>query len=154
MNKTCLLALIVCMLFAGCKIMPPKVSGARAFSLTEDPNGNRAIRVEIRIDNPNAIGFRVNDPMFEVFLNSKKIGTAYSGAKLRVKARSNDYYGVYLGTDIKSWGDALGPLLSILTTGKIQFEVKGDLTARFLFWKRSLDVNISENVGLTDLLKK
>lgn len=154
MNKTCLLALMVCVLFTGCKIVSPKVSGARAFSLTEDPNGSKAIRVEIRIDNPNPIGFRVNDPMFEVFLNSKKIGTAYSGKKLRVKARSNDYYGVYLGTDIKSWKDALGPLLSILSTGKIQFEVKGDLTARFLFWKRSLDVNVSENVSLTDLLKK
>lgn len=154
MNKTCLLALIACVLFAGCKIVSPKVTGARAFSLTEDPNGNKAIRVEIRVDNPNPIGFRVNDPVFEVFLNSKKIGTAYSGKKLRVKARSNEYYGVYLGTDIKSWGDALGPLLSILTTGKIQFEVKGDLTARFLFWKRSLDVNVSENVSLTDLLKK
>lgn len=154
MNKTCLLALIVCVLFAGCRIVSPKVTGARAFSLTEDPNGNKAIRVEIRIDNPNALGFRVNDPVFEVFLNAKKIGTAYSGKKLRIKARSNDYYGVYLGTDIKSWGDALGPLLSILTTGKIQLEVKGDLTARFLFWKRSLDVNVSENVSLTDLLKK
>lgn len=154
MKNMLLPVLLMLMTLMSCKIVSPKLSGARAFSLAEDPNGNKAIRVEIRIDNPNPLGFRVNDPVFEVWLNSKKLGTAYSGKKIRVKARSNDYYGLYLGTDIKSWTDALGPLLSIFTTGKINFEIKGDLTARFLFWKRSLNVGVSENVSLNELLKK
>lgn len=109
--------------------------------------------MEIRIDNPNAIGFKIKDPVFEVFLNSKRLGKGYSGKTIRVKARSEDFYGVYLSTDIKTWKDALGPLLSILSTGKINLEVKGDMTARVLFWKKTFVVEISENVNLSDLLK-
>lgn len=153
MKKWLILIVPVIVSFSACKLVPPRVTGARAFALTEAPNGNKAIRMEIRVENPNALGFKVNDPVFEVFLNSKRIGSAFNGKPLRIKARSNNYYGIYLGTDIKSWKDALGPLLSILVTGKIQFEVKGDLTARFLFWKKTLPVRVSEEVGINELLK-
>lgn len=136
-----------------CRIVEPRVSGVRGFAFSKDPEGRNAIRMEIRVDNPNRIGFKVTDPVFEVFLNSAKLGSAYSGKVIRVKARSDDYHEVFLGTDIHSLGQVLTPLLSILNTGKIQFEVKGDMTARVLFWKRTIHVGVSEYVNIGDLLK-
>lgn len=153
MKKWLLFLGIAVMIFSGCQIQQPRVTGVRAFTLEKDPNGNRALRMEIRIDNPNFIGFKVQDPVFEVFLNSKRLGSGYSGKTIRVKARSEDFHGVYLATDIRSWKDVLGPITSILSTGKIKFEVKGDLTARVLFWKKTLVVKVSEDVNLLDLLK-
>ena len=153
MKKWILFLCIAIASFSGWKIVQPKVTGVRAFTLEQDPNGNRALRMEIRIENPNAIGFKVTDPVFEIFLNSKRLGSGYSGEVIKVKARSEDFHGVYLATDIRSWKDALGPLLSILSTGKINFEIKGDLTAKVLFWKKTVKVEVSENVNILDLLK-
>lgn len=153
MKKWLLFLGLIVVIFSGCQIQQPRVTGVRAFTLENDPNGNRALRMEIRIENRNAIGFKVQDPVFEVFLNSKRLGSGYSGKPIRVKARSEDFHGVYLGTDIKSWKDILGPITSILSTGKINFEVKGDLTARVLFWKKTITIRISEDVNLLELLK-
>ncbi len=108
--------------------------------------------MEIRVNNPNPLGFRVDDPVFEVFLNSKKIAAAYNGRPIRVKARSHEYYGIFLATPLRSWTDFLGPAFSILTTGRATFEVKGDLTARFLFWKKVLPVRVKEEISAKDLL--
>lgn len=145
--------LLILVLLSSCKIVQPKITGAKAFTLEQDPNGNRAIRMELRIENPNIIGFKITDPVFEIFLNNKRLGSGYSGKTIRVKAKSNDYHGVYIATDIRSWKDAIAPLLSILSTGKINFDVKGDMTARVLFWKKTLKVEVSEKVALNDLLK-
>lgn len=147
-----LLSLLFLISFASCSLVPPQVTGARAFSLTRDDQGNRALRMEIRVNNPNALGFRVDDPVFEVFLNAKKVAAAYNGKPIRVKARSHDYYGIFLSTPLRSWTDFLGPALSIITTGKATFEIKGDLTARFLFWKKMLPVRVKEEISLKDLL--
>lgn len=138
---------------SSCKIVEPKVTGVRAFSLAEDPYGNRALRMDIRIDNPNRIGFRVSDPVFEVFLNSSRIAAGYSGKPVKVKARSSDFHTVYLSTDIKNIKDALGPLMSIISTGKINVKVQGDLTARVFLFKKTLRVDVSENLNVLDLLK-
>jgi LEA14-like dessication related protein len=146
------IALFPLLLTAGCRVVPPQITGARAFSLTRDDQGNRALRMEIRVNNPNALGFRVDDPVFEVFLNAKKVAAAYNGKPIRVKARSHDYYGIFLSTPLRSWTDFLGPALSIITTGKATFEIKGYLTARFLFWKKMLPVRIKEEISVKDLL--
>lgn len=99
------------------------------------------------------LGFRLDDPVFDVFLNAKKLASAYNVKLLRVKARSHEYYGVFLGTELRSWTDFLGPAFSVLTSGKADFEVKGNLTARFLFWKKSLPVRVKERVSIKELMK-
>lgn len=138
---------------AGCKIVAPQVSGVRNFSLADDPGGNKALKMEIRVNNPNRVGFRVSDPAFEVFLNGTRIGIAQSDKKIRIKARSNDYHTIYLGTDIRSLSGALAPLLSVLSSGKIQFEAKGQLKARCLGQKRVMGIGVSENLNLEDIIK-
>lgn len=153
MKKGLLFLVIVLLGMSACRVVPPTVTGVRAFQLAKDNTGRQALRFEIRVNNPNMLGFRVDDPVFDVFLNSKKLASAYNGKPIRVKARSHEYYGVFLGTELRSWVDFLGPAITVLTSGKAEFEVKGDLTARFLFWKKSLPVSVKESVSIKELLK-
>lgn len=153
MKKRLAFILLVIASFCSCTIQQPRITGARGFALEHDPNGNRAVRVEIRIDNPNFIGFKINDPVFEILLNKHRLGSGYSGKTIRVKAHSNDYHGLYISTDIRSWKDAIAPLMSVLLSGKINFQITGDMTARVLFWKKTFKLDVSENVSLNDLMK-
>jgi hypothetical protein len=60
---------------------------------------------------------------------------------------------VFLGTGLRSRVDFLGPAITLPASGKAGFEVKGDLTARFLFWKKSLPFCVKESVSIKELLK-
>jgi LEA14-like dessication related protein len=149
-----LLRIIPCLLIiVSCKFSEPRITGAKAFEFVDGAGGKKALKVDVRIENPNGIGFKLRNPAIELLINDKPVSSAYTDRVVKVKAKSNEYHSIYAQTDLTSFGKLLDLAGSILTTGGVKLTIRGNVRVKVLFIGKNLTFEESKMYSLKDFLK-
>ncbi len=124
-----------------------KVTSVEGFYLNKLTTEKIEAEIQLKIDNPNSVGFSIYPSEFEVVFSGIRLGKAKLSKRVRLNAGSEKVYTFKLNSNLSELNplDALR-LLNMENLGKI--EVKGDLKAGKFYFKKKYPVNYTDRVKL------
>lgn len=138
------LALTSCFKYEDVQII--KVSNLRLNNLSAK---KIEIGVDIQIVNPNNFKISIVDSDLELFIKSKKIGTAHIIDKIELPKKSDQIYKIAIVTDLKDMlSGAIPVILGVLFEESIELQVKGEIRAKAKSISKSFPVDFKERVRL------
>ena len=146
MKKIFLFTLIL-LCFSSCKefkeISVSKINGFKINRLSTD--GLEA-DINVVLNNPNTMGFKIYKSKADVFISDTKIGTARILKKVKVQANSNTEHVFTLNGDLKSMN--FNSLLSIISGKSKSVSMKGYIKAGKWFYKKKFPINETNNINI------
>lgn len=133
-----------------CKIKAPVVSDFKTTEFRKNESGKTGIELQVHIKNPNAFALRIRRLNFEVYVNDKVLGTAYSNKKIKIARKSDGTHTVFLETDMnqmKSMMTSLGTLFS----QKTEFGLRGNVKCSAGIIPKRFKVDVKTKVNIKDL---
>jgi LEA14-like dessication related protein len=106
--------------------------------------------ITAKIKNPNSTSFTIYKSDLNVSLNGLDAGVAHLTDNVKIKSNSEELYTFKVKSDFSSLSLAdLPQLISIATSKNVKVGLKGNLLVGKFFYKRSVPVEVSENVPLS-----
>ncbi|MFN3874543.1 MAG: LEA type 2 family protein [Flavobacteriales bacterium] len=106
-----------------------------------------ALRVDARIDNPNAFRIEVAEPDVDLFLNDKYIGKGQLDSALVLEKRKAQVYPVYLRADLQG-GPLVAMLLASAFSGQVKVGAKGTIAGRSGALKKRFPFELEQVIDL------
>lgn len=151
MKKTALIFIsLSTLLLFGCKnVQNVTVSKVEGFKIKDISTKGIEAEVGLRIKNPNTFGFKIFKSGLDVGFNGITLGEAKLNKKIKVKAASDEVYYFSLKGDFSKVSLLDIPkLIDLVKEKSVRAEVKGNIRAGNLFYKKLFPVNITERVNL------
>jgi LEA14-like dessication related protein len=106
--------------------------------------------ITAKIKNPNSTSFTIYKSDLNVSLNGLDAGVAHLTDNVKIKSNSEELYTFKVKSDFSSLSLAdLPQLISIATSKNVKVGLKGNLLVGKFFYKRSVPVEVNENVPLS-----
>jgi LEA14-like dessication related protein len=106
--------------------------------------------ITAKIKNPNSTSFTIYKSDLNVSLNGLDAGVAHLTDNVKIKSNSEESYTFKVKSDFSSLSLAdLPQLISIATSKNVKVGLKGNLLVGKFFYKRSVPVEVNENVPLS-----
>ena len=122
------------------------IENVNVTSLTQ--KGVEAI-VTARIKNPNSMSFNIYQSEMDVEIGGINAGKAQLSNNINVKAQSDETYTFKIKSDFSNLSFADMPKLMAMAMSKeVKVGLKGNLKVGKWFYKRSVPVDITQNVPL------
>ena len=102
--------------------------------------------IEVKINNPNNIGFNVYPSYVDAYFSGIKLGRAETHDRVFLPANSNQTHKFFIKGDFKNISLADFTNLSLARMG--QLELKGKIKAGKWFFRKSFDVTHTEKISL------
>jgi LEA14-like dessication related protein len=135
---------------AGCKVKAPMLTEVKSVNFKNTESGKVGLVLDLKIKNPNAFALKVKNLNFEVYLNDKVLGKAYSDKKIKINKNSDGYHSIYLETDIDQLKGLMGSLGSLFSQ-KTEFGLKGKVKCSAGIIPKRFKVDVKTKVNLKDL---
>lgn len=136
----CALALIQ----TSCEFDEPDFSDISNFKF-QDLNGNKLnFSFDVKIDNPNTLGFKIKNGKVDVSGNGTKLGTITLTDKIKVKRKSENTYNVPLTLDLTNGG--LFQIIKLAAAGEVEVKLDGKVRGKVLGLGKSIDVHETKKV--------
>jgi LEA14-like dessication related protein len=143
-------AMVVLMALSACKIKAPVVSDFKTTDVKKNESGKTGIELQVHIKNPNAFALRIKRLNFEVYMNDKVLGTAYSNKKIKIARKSDGTHTVFLETDINQMKTIMTSLGAFFTQ-KSEFGLRGNVKCSAGIIPKRFKVDVKTKVNITDL---
>jgi LEA14-like dessication related protein len=103
--------------------------------------------IQLKINNPNNMGFSIYPSQFDVVFSGMKLGKAKLNKRVHINAKTEQVYTFQLNTNLSELNplDAL-KLLNMQNLGNI--EVNGDLKAGKFYLKKKFPIDYKDKVKL------
>ncbi|MBI3521285.1 MAG: LEA type 2 family protein [Bacteroidetes bacterium] len=124
-----------------------KVTSVEGFYMNKLTTEKIEAEIQLKIDNPNSVGFSIYPSEFEIVFSGIRLGKAKLSKRVRLNAKTEKVYAFKLNSNLSDLNplDALR-LLNLENLGKI--EVKGDLKAGKFYVKKKYPINYTDRVKL------
>ena len=135
-------------LFFSCKdLKETTVTGIERFAIHKISTEGIDADLNLKIKNTNSFGFSIYPSEFDITYNGMHLGKARLNKRVHIDGNSERVYAFNLKSNLGDLNifDVL-QLLNAENRGKI--EIKGDLKAGKLFFKKKFDVNYTDKVEL------
>jgi len=147
-----LFALLIFVIFASScgewkDVQVTQIGQARIAKLDKD--GIEA-EIDVKINNPNKIGFAIFKSNVDVKMNGIAVGAAHLKKKVRIKANSEDTYTLVVAGSfdkLLSGGNIFG-LISMSMSRVMDINLKGDIKAGKFFYKKRFPIDKTQRVPL------
>lgn len=140
--------LFITIFFTSCKEYKDiTVTSVDSFYLNKITTEKIEAEINLKINNPNYVGFSIYPSEFEVIFSGIRLGKAKLDKRIHIDGKVEKIYTFKLNSKIADMNplDALR-LLNLDNIGKI--EVKGELKAGKFYLKKRIPVNYSDKVKL------
>ena len=114
-----------------------------------DKDGIEA-EIDVRINNPNKIGFKIYRSNVDVMMNDNSLGKGRLKKKIRIKPNTEETYTFVVAgkfDDLLS-GGGLSGLLSMATSKTANISIKGNIKAGKFFYKKKFPIDNKQRVPL------
>lgn len=144
--------LLVCVFvlgLAGCRnFKEVQCTGVSGFKVNQVNSQGIDADIMLMVKNPNKIGFSIYPSKFDVSYNGIYLGKARLSKRVHIRANAEESYAFNLKSDFKNFN--LADVMKLVSgiSGRGMVEVKGDLKAGKLLWRRRFPVQVKERVGL------
>jgi len=116
-----------------------------------DPSGIVA-DLDLKIKNPNWLGFTIYDTDLDLKLNGNKVGKITLKDKVHINPHSEEAYTFVIASQfdkVLSGGGGLMGLLSMAMTNSANIGVAGTLHAGKFLYRKKFKIDVSQKVPLT-----
>lgn len=143
--------LLLSILFASCAeykdVQVTKIDQARITKMDKD---GVIAEIDVRIKNPNNIGFKIFRSDVDVILNDNSLGKAKLKKKIRIKANAEETYTFIVGGKFDNLIGAggLGGLISMATSKSANITFKGTITAGKFFYRKKFPIDNKQRIPL------
>ena len=123
------------------------VTGVDQFFINKINTEGIDANLNLKIKNTNSFGFSIYPSEFDIVYNGMRLGKAKLNKRVHIDGNAERVYSFNLKSNLS--GLNIFDVLQLLNTenrGKI--EIKGDLKAGKLFFRKKFDVNYSDKVEL------
>ena len=147
-----LLLVVGCTFFTSCvsDFEEVRFSGIENVQVTKLSQQGAEAEITARIKNPNSTSFTVYKSDLDVTLNGLNAGVAHLTDNVKIKSNSEEAYTFKIKSDFSSLSlTDLPQLISIATSKNVKVGLKGNLLVGKFFYKRSVPVELNENVPLS-----
>lgn len=147
-----LLGLALAFFFASCgeykEVTITKIGQARIAKM--DASGVEA-EIDVKINNPNKIGFKIFKSDVDVSLNGSPMGKAHLKKKIKIKANTEDTYTfIVVGKfDNLLSGGGLGGIISMATSKSANITLKGTISAGKFLYRKKFPIDRTQKVPLS-----
>lgn len=125
-------------------------SGVENVQVTKLSQQGAEAEITARIKNPNSTSFTVYKSDLDVTLNGLNAGVAHLTDNVKIKGNSEESYTFKVKSDFSSLSlTDLPQLLTIATSKNVKVGLKGNLQVGKFFYKKSVPVELNENVPLS-----
>lgn len=125
-------------------------SGIENVQVTKLSQQGAEAEITARIKNPNSTSFTVYKSDLDVTLNGLNAGVAHLTDNVKIKSNSEESYTFKVKSDFSSLSlTDLPQLLTIATSKNVKVGLKGNLQVGKFFYKKSVPVELNENVPLS-----
>jgi LEA14-like dessication related protein len=146
-----LLLTISSVLFTSCSDFEEvQFSGIENVQVTKLSQQGAEAEITAKIKNPNSTSFTVYKSDLNVTLNGLDAGIAHLTDNVKIKSNSEESYTFKIKSDFSSLSlTDLPQLISIATSKNVKVGLKGNLLVGKFFYKRSVPVEVTQNVPLS-----
>lgn len=125
-------------------------SGVEKVEIVKLSQQGAEAEITAKIKNPNSTSFTIYKSDLNVSLNGLDAGVAHLTDNVKIKSNSEELYTFKVKSDFSSLSLAdLPQLISIATSKNVKVGLKGNLLVGKFFYKRSVPVEVNENVPLS-----
>lgn len=125
-------------------------SGVENVQVTKLSQQGAEAEITAKIKNPNSTSFTIYKSDLNVTLNGLDAGIAHLTDNVKIKSNSEESYTFKVKSDFSSLSlTDLPQLISIATSKNVKVGLKGNLLVGKFFYKRSVPVEVNENVPLS-----
>ena len=126
------------------------LSGIEKTKITKMDDKGIEAEVEVKINNPNKIAFKVYKSDLDVTLNGNPIGKAGLKEKVKIKPNSNEVYTFHIVSKFADLGKSGGifGLLGIALSKNVTVEIKGNIKAGKFYYKKKFPIDTKQKVPL------
>ncbi len=150
---TCILflSIAISIFFTSCSDFEEvRFSGIENVQVTKLSQQGAEAEITAKINNPNSTSFTVYKSDLNVTLNGLDAGVAHLTDNVKIKGNSEGSYTFKVKSDFSSLSlTDLPQLISIATSKNVKVGLKGNLQVGKFFYKRSVPVDVNENVPLS-----
>lgn len=114
-----------------------------------DKDGIEA-EIDVRINNPNKIGFKIYRSNVDVMMNDNSLGKGRLKKKIRIKPNTEETYTFVVAGKFDNLlsGSGLSGLLSMATSKTANISIKGNIKAGKFFYKKKFPIDNKQRVPL------
>ncbi len=139
--------LLLCL--QACSISAPLITDVKSVDFKNTETGKKGMEVAFKIKNPNAFALKVKRFDFELSINNKPIGKAYSVRKIKIARHAEAYYPILLETDIDQAKTLLTGLGSLFQ-GKTELAMTGSVKVGAGFLSKKFKAEVKAKINLKD----
>lgn len=124
-----------------------KVTSVEGFYMNKLTTEKIEAEIQLKIDNPNSVGFSIYPSEFEIIFSGIRLGKARLNKRVHLNANTEKVYAFKLNSNLSDLNplDVLR-LLNVENLGKI--EVRGDLKTGKFYFKKKYPINYTDRVKL------
>lgn len=131
-------------ILASCEFEEPDFSDVSNFKFKE-LNGNQLdFSFDVKVENPNTLGFKVKNGKVDVSGNGLELGTITLNEKIKVKRKSENTYTVPLTLDLTNGG--LLKILKLASDGEVEVKLDGKVRGKVLGFGKSIDIHETKKI--------
>jgi len=147
------LALVFVSLLAGCSgLEDVTVKEVQGVAIKELNQQRIDLAVDVLIENPNALSFKVKDVDLLIAVNGTSLGTTKLSEGFSIAGNSSEVHTVALSAETGETLKELGPsLLLSAFSQQVEVRVQGQIKGGVFLVSKQIEVDHTEKVNLNDL---
>jgi len=126
--------------------------GMQDFKLENKNTEHLLMRLDLKVDNPNAYNITIKPAILDIYVNGKYAGKTKMKEKIVLKKNTTGVYPLYLQANTKDLMNALTGSFGSLLSGKVKVGIKGDVKAKVYGVGKKFYLNEEETISLTGLM--
>lgn len=132
-----------------CEFEEPDFSDVSNFKFQELNGDAIDFSFDVKVDNPNKLGFKIKNGKVDITGNGKALGTVTLDEKIKIKRKSANTYTVPLTLDLSKGG--LFNLIKLATAGEVELKLDGKVRGSVMGIGKSIEIHETKSVSGSDL---
>ena len=123
--------------------------GVQSLGLKEPFGGNVAVRIDVKVNNPNNYNIKMKKSTLDVFVNGLKVCKTKMQNNIVLKKNHEDVYPLYLTLGEKELKNSALASITTLMTGSVKVRVKGDVKTKAYGILKKFPIDMEKSVNLS-----
>lgn len=132
-----------------CDLEEPDFSNFSNFKFGKLDGKKLDISFDVKIDNPNKIGFKIKKGNADFLVNDLKLGEVHYTKKMKIKRKAEREYTIPLTLELSD--GALIRIAQLATKKDFTFELKGTIKGSTLGFSKTIPISEKRTIGASNL---
>ena len=148
-SKIAVIIMVLLPMLHSCKFKEPELLGLQDFKVTNFTAKAIKIQVIAKVNNPNNYRISIVKSDLDIFINGENMGKLKLEDKVSFLGKKTDVYTIKLINKPENFAKlGVSSLFAMITSGKLQVNVKGTIKGKAGLISRKFDVDLNEAVSL------